>query len=229
MNKNSLLIIPVVVLVLTACGKDSGGSSTPGTDVSIQQMEPQKFEGKYDAILRPLNTSVSGFIPSGRTIIEVKEGDFTVISYLEDDSRVMHIQSIHEGVRCPTLQDDANKDGFIDAVEMKKATGNVLVPLDGDLNSQMAGQDFYPSGKTFTYNESASAETLLQDLYTKDLPTNSSLVKLQAGAPLNLEGRVVIIHGTAELARVPESVKTMNNLPRNVSIPITCGVIKRIN
>lgn len=220
------LTILVALLSLSACGdKDSGSTSDSGdgtqevVDSDLVPTEPQPLEGQYEAILRPLNTSVSGFIPSGKALFQATEAGLTVTSYLEDDSKVQHIQSVHVGTRCPTMKDDANGDGFVDTVEMAKSVGKVLLALDADLNSLSAGQDSHPVGNAYTYVKEARVNDMLNDLYTND--------KLPAGSPLNLAGRVVVVHGTSDITRVPESVQTVNGLARNVTIPITCGIIKR--
>lgn len=228
-----LMIVAIVLALMSmsSCGKNKSndgeevGSLGDGkVDVvingNLNPETPQPLEGRYDAILRPLNTQLNGFIPSGRAKFNVSGETMEVTSYLEDDSRVQHIQNVHVGTRCPTQSDDENGDGLIDIVEMKKVTGDVLIPLDADLSSIAAGADSWPMGKGHTYVKSAKTTDMLNDLYASSrLTTDSSI---------NLAGRVVMVHGTVDLSRVPQSVQTLNGLPRNITVPITCGVIKRL-
>ncbi|HXH75614.1 MAG TPA: hypothetical protein VNJ08_11645 [Bacteriovoracaceae bacterium] len=224
MKNVTLLAMTLALIITSSCGKKkSSNDASPNAGVTdgpqMEEGAAQVLDGNYEAILRPLNSQVSGYLPSGRAHFNILQGNFSAKTYLDDDSRVTHIQSVHVGRRCPTLADDKNADGFIDVVEMENATGKVLISLDGDLNSEMAGQQTFPLGTSFTYEREAKAELMFHDIYATS--------KLINNAPLNLEGRVVMIHGTSELSRVPETVQTTADRARNVSIPITCGIIKR--
>jgi hypothetical protein len=238
MKYSILLTSLLALLIMASCGKKrSKEASAPkapearsATEEASTEEAPvivQPLEGKYESLLRPLNTSASGYIPSGRALITIENETLSVVSYLEDDSKVIHIQDVYEGTRCPTLSDDQNGDGLIDIVEMKAATGKALIPLDGDLHSQAEGQDSYPVGTSYTYEKTAEVSKVIEDLRAEAL-AETSFVKLAPEAALNLEGRVVVVHGTANLARVPETVQTEGNRPRNVTLPITCGVLKRL-
>ncbi len=205
MNKMWLL---GALLLLSACGKESGSQNTAGSEVREEQVE---LVGEYKAILRPFNTQVNGFIPTGAAEFSVRDGELKVITYLDDDASVHHRQSLHAGSSCPTDAQDSNNDGLVDSVEALSIVGEVLIPLDGDLSSRVAGKDVWPRGKSFTYSKSTPLQNVLNDF---------------AGSPLNLEGKVVMIHGTSE-GSVPETVQTLEGLPRHLSLPIACGIIRR--
>lgn len=222
--KKLLFLLLISATLVTSCGKNSGG----GTDASEVMEQQQDLTGNYKAFLRPLNTSVSGFIPYGAAEIKVLDGEITVKTYLDDDSRVTHIQSIYSGSKCPARSDDKNKDGFIDVVELEASSGRAIVPLDSDLSGQQNGFGSYPKGSSFTYTESTKLEDMVSDLYDSNESIVDGFMKLKTGTPFNLENRVVLVFGTGEIGRVPESVATFKDQPRNFSVPIACGILKRL-
>jgi hypothetical protein len=163
-----------------------------------------------------MNNQLSGFIPTGAAEIKITGDQVDVKTLLDDDDIVIHKQSILMGKRCPVASDDKNKDGIIDIQEAMKASGNVLIPLDSDLNSAEEGKNIYPVGSGFTYVESASLAKLESDTKQR---TNQSL---------NLSGRVVIIHGVAATTVLPETVANRDGMTQQLSVPIACGILKKL-
>jgi len=215
----------MLITFLISCGKDSGSSGnndSAGVTNFIEKEEPMK-EGEYVAFLRTINSSVNGYIPFGRAELSLKEDELKVTTYIDDDQRVVHMQRIHTGKRCPTLQDDLNKDGYIDIIEAEKALGEVIFALDDDLSSRQAGEDKYPMGKSFTYTRSASWSGILEDL-KQDY--RAGYLKLEGD--LTLENKVILIHGTAKTNLVPDSLQTIEGMEPHLSVPVVCGVIKKI-
>jgi hypothetical protein len=222
-NISTLILIPIISLAVMSCGKQSSNNNQ-STVASFEEDQP--IEGEYKAFLRPLNTSVSGYIPSGAAEFKINDEKFNVKTYLDDDSPIGHIQHVYAGDKCPTLADDLNGDGLIDIQEAMRITGKSLIPLDNDLSSQKAGYGLFPTGKGFTYMKSIKLDVLLTDL---TLPgEDEKFAKLNKNKNLNLAGRVVMIHGTADKSRVPLSVATLDDQPNNATIPIACGIIKRV-
>lgn len=219
------LLIPMVtfLLVLGSCGKDSDDKSSLGVTSFAEKEEPMK-EGEYVAFLRTINSSVNGYIPFGRAELSLKEDELKVVTYLDDDQRVMHIQRIHTGNRCPTLEDDLNKDGYIDIVEAEKSLGEVILPLDNDLSSREAGEGKYPIGSSFTYTRSVKWSGLIEDLQR---PYKEGYMVLEEDQ-LNLENRVILIHGTSYSSLVPNTLATHDGIEPHLSVPIACGIIKSI-
>ncbi len=183
------------------------------------------LEGEYEAILRPLNHQLSGFLPSGKARIKITDKKIEVITFLDDDASVLHIQNLHEGSRCPDERDDLNQDGFIDSKEMKAVTGLILIPFDGDLETQEKGLSFYPFGRSFTYKKNAELGLVLKDLYAKDQNPQDELIKLRMNESFFIEGKIIMIHGTGKFAKIPSTVTSHKDFPKHLSIPITCGRI----
>lgn len=206
------LIALTCIVAIVSCGRSGDGAKSE----SSANLVSGELPGKYKAQLRPMNTQANGFLPSGAAEIIASEEELQVKTYLDDDTKVMHIQDIHEGTRCPTLADDTNGDGFIDIVEANNVVGATVVALDGDLATHMGGQSNYPRGGSFTYNRETKLDYVIQD-YNENF---------RRGV-FQLEGKVVMIHGTSEISRIPVTVQAMNDLPRNLTLPIACGILKR--
>jgi hypothetical protein len=202
-----------LIMFTYACGNDNDVGKSPRS-VDIQE---QVSEGSYLAILRPLNNSLSGFLPTGGAEVEIQDETVQIKTYLDDDARVTHLQSIHTGQRCPTLSDDSNGDGLIDINEAYKAVGEVLIPLDADINSAVNAEGIYPLGGGYTYTAQASLANLEND------------VRQRVNQNLNLSGRVVLIHGVNGWTTLPDSVNTRNGMLKQASIPVACGILKRTN
>jgi hypothetical protein len=209
------MMMTLSLSLLTACGKNSSSGSSSGS--STPAIQEQSSEGAYRAILRPFNNSLSGFLPTGAAEVKITGDNVLIKTYLDDDARVNHIQSIHTGTKCPEASDDKNADGIIDFSESMSAVGDILVPLDAEIGSAPEGAGIYPLGGGYTYSEESSLSKLETD------------VKSRTNQNLNLSGRVVLIHGVAPRTAIPASVSTKDALPPHSSVPIVCGILQRQN
>jgi hypothetical protein len=204
--KNINKIIPAAcILVLASCGGSGSSDSDDGSTTQNEDPrdEMQVAEGNYKAILRPYNFTVAGWIPNGMTDIKITGQKIEVQSWLDDAANVVHMQNIHIGTQCPTIANDSNRDGFVDFNESVQVSKQILLQLDADLESQ-SEFSIYPKGN-FTYFQTAALS-----------------------APLNLEGKVIIVTGAAADRGLPATVSQFNNQTRELSIPIACGVIERM-
>ena len=243
--------LPVLcLLTLASCGGNGGGNknAAPGLNHPLKpengpRQEMQATEGVYKAILRPFNYHVSGWVPYGMADIRIDGDEVDFKSWLDDSADIKHMQNIHVGTRCPGPEDDTNKDGYVDFNEAVAASGKVIMPLDGDLNSQGAGSNQFPVGD-FDYAEKASLSAMMQDLQLDDFNSNDTMVKLGGDEGLNLAGKVIIILGSSPKNRpdlgprtvgqsnsrstpLPKTISLVNGQSADVSIPIACGVIER--
>ena len=215
--KNKLLaplMLTLSVTLLTACGGGGGGGSSSGGGMG-PAIQEQTAEGAYKAIVRPMNNSLSGFLPTGAAEITIQGDSVQMKTYLDDDAKVTHLQNVHIGSRCPTAADDRNGDGLVDIEEAYAVVGKVLIPLDADINSAVDGEKIYPLGGGFTYMETASLSKLESD------------VKARTEQNLNLGGRVVLMHGVAGGTKMPATVATRDGMLMQASVPIACGIIQR--
>lgn len=223
-NVVSKKILPFALSLTLMGGVVSCGSDDDDDDDGVAP-QLQQEDGTFRASLSPLNSSVSG--NTGGTAEFMIDGDtFKATVMVNGAPMALHAQHIHAGSACPTMADDANGDGFLDVVEGVPVYGPILIPLDGDLSSQDAGGSDFPSGRSYTYEQTTSYAAMLGDLNLPDPNPEDAVTKL-GGSLLNLEGRHVIIHGVMESADLPDSVASIADLPNFVTLPIACGVIER--
>jgi hypothetical protein len=209
------LMLTLSLSLIASCGKDGGSkSSSPNINSTVEE---QTAEGTYRSVLRPMNNSLSGFLPNGFAEIRIEGDNAKIKTLLDDDARVTHMQSIHMGTRCPNASDDTNGDGVIDIEESYRASGDAFIPLDGDLNSAEKGAGNYPIGRGFTYLKSAELTSLQTD------------TRMRTQQNLNLGGRVILIHGVDASTSLPATVATREGMTAQASVPVVCGVIQRIH
>ena len=208
----SINILAVLSLLsVVACG-GGGGSGGGGNQNERTTPMVEATPGTYYAVLRPVNFHSNGFIPYGQATFTLQNGMLQVSTAMDDDQPVSHRQSLHMGSRCPTAADDANGDSFIDYNEAIAVVGSVQMPLDGDLNSKAAGADIYPRGIGMTYSQTASLANIKADL----------------GAGIGLERKVVLVHGTSANSSFPTSIASFQAEASHISLPVVCGVLKKV-
>lgn len=224
--KYSQSIIVLSLLSLVACGGSGGGGSSKTQQEKTNASEAA--DGIYHAHLRPVNPHANGFLPHGGATFRVEGDKLSIKTYLDDASGVTHRQSVHVGTSCPTAANDTNGDGLIDYQEALKAVGPVLVPLDGDLSSQEKGAEIYPTGSSFTYNESGFMSEMLSNLWEADAAPEDEFAKLGSGEGMRLVGRVVLVHGTFMNDLLPATLSSRGGDPSNLALPVVCGTIDPI-
>lgn len=228
--KTNKLIMICALLGLVACGSDGGSSSDSKKEnksVALEMVEATP--GTYYSVLRPVNFHSNGFIPYGMATFTLTDDVLQVSISMDDDQSVSHRQSLHLGTRCPSESDDSNGDGFIDYEEALSVVGPALMPLDNDLNSQLAGEGVYPKGPGMTYNRTASLQKINADLWSSDENPSDNLMKLDDGKGIGFEDRVVLVHGTSYQSSFPTSLASHHGEDANLSLPVVCGVLKKID
>jgi hypothetical protein len=223
LEKLTPLVLGTCLLTLVACGNDDDDS---GGGTGTSQPEQQQ-EGQYRVVLTPVNPSIAGS-PTGTGEFNIQGDEFRALMNIDSAPNAQHAQHIHIGKRCAGMEDDTNGDQIIDAVEASAAAGGALIPLDSDLRTQSAGS-FNSSGVSYDYNESTSLLAMLAELRLPDLDTSDDLVKLGVDEELNLEGRVVEVHGVPANTVLPATVQGLDDDSPQESLPILCGVIQRVD
>lgn len=226
MKTNNFLSV-LALLACVACGGGGGGGGSNGSE-GIQELV-EATPGTYYSVLRPVNFYSNGYIPYGAATFTVKENQLQVSTSMDDDQAVAHRQSLHLGTRCPTAGDDTNGDGFVDYNEAIAVVGPALMPLDNDLSSQKAGAEIYPRGRGMTYNKSASLPQVNADLWVSDENPSDNVTKLAPGQALGFEERVVLVHGTSASVLLPNSLSSYPGEAAHLSLPVVCGVLKKID
>jgi hypothetical protein len=177
----------------------------------------------FIAKLQPLNADKIGTSAKGTADFRIADGKLiTTIELSGLPPSIMHLQHFHgftdgKDAVCPTAAADTNKDGYIDLLETEPMAGTTMVPFDAHPAALEIANDSFPKADkdgVAHYSQSVSVaalETALKD-------------KFKTG--LELHKRVVFIHGIANTAALPDSVKSLPGAPAQVTIPIACGKIE---
>ena len=168
-DQMTAVLLGLSLLTAVSCGSDDDDDDNNG---SAQQQEDQTTEGTYQVTLSPVNGSTA----SGTGTVVIEGGDVNVdMSVAGLTLGVEYPQAVHVGSSCA-------------------APGNILIPLDSDLETQLSGANSFPSANasgSYTYSEDSSLILMEADLRAPDLDPNDDIVKLELGDSLNLGGRVV--------------------------------------
>jgi hypothetical protein len=168
---------------------------------------------------------VTGSSATGEVRFTIRGDSLTILvnaSGLPND--IEHWQHFHgfaDGRQavCPTVAADANHDGIIDVVETGTSAGTTMVPFSGDPVSMDVPHGVYPRASAagaLQYKETVSLSAL-QAAFSKAFP----------GQELDLDRRVVFIHGIAATNTLKASVASLGPIPAHVTLPIACGKVTR--
>lgn len=226
-------IIGVMLLFVfvTACGRSNSNAGMPVNEKKILPLDGSNIQGLYMAKFFTMNPGVNGSLPGSATLQRDHDKFLAYVRLFGGAPNAWHQQNIHVGSRCPNAGDDLNNDGYIDIEEGNRIWGKILLPLDANLNSQKRGSTIYPkadaSGNYF-YEREASFESLFDDLKSEDKDLGDRFVKIAPDKGLDFEGKVVVLLGTASDVSYPDSVASTDGRPVYQTLPIACGVFKRI-
>lgn len=230
MSIRLLILSMSLTLVLTSCGKKSSGPSDT-TSVApsaspVQQQQDDEDIGSYTAKLAPMNAQIAGNATGefGLTIdVETVSAQGSMNGVHPE---MMHGQIIHPGLACPDEAADTNGDGIIDYVESLAVTGEALIPLDGNLNSQIEGANYSPIANEegfYVYNKSAAFYNFFEDLMQDDADLEDGYAKISGGRKLKLKGRVLVVYGVHEGTPLPASVQGKDGRSPQSLLPVACG------
>ncbi len=184
----------------------------------------QEGTQSYVATLKPLNDDLAPGSPSG-TVEFTAEGQQLRIKADVDGvppgMRLMHYHGHADGTDavCPTRADDRNGDGIVDLLEAVEKAGDTMVPFHGDPVSLAIPSETYPVA-----NERGELS------YKRSVPLGdlSQAVEKKFGTEeLDLEKRVVLIHGVPEDKTLPPTAQSLPDVPAEVTVPIACGEIRK--
>jgi len=180
----------------------------------------------YVAKLHPVNTKVTGLEATGEARFSIKGNELTItISAQKLPPDIVHWQHFHgfkdsRDATCPTEAADADHDGIIDLIETEPTAGTTMVPFDDDpVAMDIAGGTYPKAGAdgTFQYQKTVSLKNL-----------DAAFAKAFGDQGLDLDRRVVFVHGVLESTELPASVASLGPIPAQVTLPIACGEIKRV-
>lgn len=180
----------------------------------------------YIAKLHPVNAKVTGLETKGEARFSINGDTLTIDVSAENlPPDIMHLQHFHgfkdnRDATCPAEAADVNHDGIIDLIETEPTAGTTMVPFHDDPVSMEIVRDTYPKAGadgTFQYQKTVS----LKDL-------EAAFAKAFGHKELDLDRRVVFIHGILPSTKLPASAASLGTIPAQVTLPIACGEIERV-
>lgn len=172
-----------------------------------------------------MNTTVTGDKTTGEARFEMK-GDELVISVKVNGAPpgIEHWQHFHgfksdKEAKCPGQGADANGDGIVDLIETEPAAGTTMVPFDEAPASMDVAHGTYPKASdkgAYDYHKTVSVKAL-----------TTAFEMAFDGQKLDLDRRVVFIHGVPSDTKLPSTVASLGPIPAQVTLPIACGKIER--
>lgn len=184
-----------------------------------------KMHETYTAELQPMNSKLTGLQTTGHAKFQINGDELVITIDVKDaPANTVHWQHFHglEGTAvatCATPDADKNGDGIVDLIETEPASGTTMVPFDTMPAAMDVAHGEYPKASadgTYAYRSVVS----LKDL-------TAAFTKAFSGQALNLDKRVVLIHGVPADTKLPATVQSLGPIPAHVTVPIACGQIKR--
>ncbi len=229
--KHSLFVFIFPIFLISSCLLVTEKKDKTKHEAAVVRIELNE-DGLYLAKFSTLNSQINGTIPGSLTFSLNGDKLLTFIRLFAGKPSTWHQQGVYQGKRCPTLEDDLNLDGFIDIEEAMNVTGKMIIPLDANLDSQEAGENFYPISDNsgyYHYERLASLKRIQKDLKNEDLDQTDHIVKLNPNEELILAGRVVLILGVSEDTLLPETIVGLGKRKPYQVFPITCGIIQKLS
>lgn len=189
----------VGLVILGSCGRNEFPNYDDKEIITLEEEQ-----GNYRTEFKTLNKKWAGKV-QGYSILWLRGNQFYArVSLTTRMPNVQHLQYIHAGTKCPGSGSDLNQDGVIDFNEVVATAGKILIPLDGDLTEQRAGEEGFPraneDGK-YIYYQAGSFREMMHDLRRS--------AGVGEGASLRLQERIIVIYGIAN----------------SITFPIACGEI----
>jgi len=210
MFRNTFAIAGAVAIGLAA------GHSPANAQDNANDMTEERFLGTFSEVNPKL-----GAPPVGMVSIRRKGDELEFNLRGTGFDRQMHLVHIHgfaeadprEAV-CPTMEADTNEDGFVDLVETRATAGVTMVPFTADPAGLEIGSESYPKP-----NEAGKVAYR----QTVDLNALESAMQDKFGTSAAIGRRVVFIHGAPEDAELPDTVRSLEGVPAEVTIPVACA------
>lgn len=180
----------------------------------------------YKARLIALNSGSTGSSAEGEATFRVVGDSLEVqIKMRGVPAYIEHWEHFHgfpdgKAASCVTPSQDANKDGHIDLIETESVSGTTMVPFNDKPEDMIIPTHTYPQ---------ASSEGSFE--YTKSVPLTQlakTFGRVYPGGRIDLDKRVIYVHGVPSTSALPGSVKTLGPIPSHVTLPIACGQIVRV-
>lgn len=215
------LVIGIAAISMISCNQSENKN-----DEQAQKGSQDSVMATYVANLEPLNTNITKMNTTAQAkFIMTKDSLLVTIDVAGAPPGIQHWQHFHgfannNAATCATAANDANNDGIIDVVETEPVSGTTMVPFNDKAEEMNVGSDTYPkadSDSTYHYEARISLEKLRE-----------SFKKAFGDSTLDLDRRVLYIHGVPENSNLPKSVASIGDIPAYVTLPIACGKIEKL-
>lgn len=222
-----LMTLGMASLLMFSCKNTKKDNKAEAAEESQEIVEEATAEVVYEAQLSALNSEITGSETTGTARFVVNGNTVSVTIEVEGaPANVEHWQHFHgfangDDAQCPTADQDENGDGIIDLIETEAVAGTTMVPFNAAPAEMDIPTDTYPVADE-EGNYSYEAEINLEDLA-------KVFGEAFDGENIDLEKRVLFIHGVAEDTKLPESVQSLGPIPAQTTLPIACGKINKVN
>lgn len=195
------------------------------TGMAFMPAASAQTSATYVATLHPMNTNITGSQTTGQVRFSIAGDTLTIEADVAGaPPNIEHWQHFHGFVdnrdaACPTATADANHDGVVDLIETGPSSGTTMVPFDADPAAMDVAHGAYPKASAdgaYHYRQTVSVKAL-----------EAAFAKAFKDQKLDLDRRVVFIHGVLADAKLPKSVASLGPIPAQVTLPIACGKIER--
>ncbi len=183
-------------------------------------------DAEYVATLTPLNSTVSKVRATATMRFLVRGDSLTILVHTAGlPASIEHWQHFHgfadgKQAACPTAASDKNGDGVVDIRETEPAAGTTMVPFNVDPVAMVIPTNTYPHADAagqYDYSKTVSLSKL-----------NAAFGSHFGGHMIDLDRRVVLIHGIPQTTPLAASVASLGDIPARTTLPLACGVIKRV-
>ena len=181
----------------------------------------------YHASIVPLNADIIGSSAHGSALFVVNGDQLTVnIEMFDTPANQQHWEHFHgfpdgRPAEIATAAQDTNHDGFVDLPETEPVSGTTMVPFNDTPETMDIPNDAYPVADANGYFA-----------YTKIVPLqqlDAEFKKAFNDSELELDKRVIYIHGVANSLQLPTTVAgEVASYDAHVTLPIAVGKITSV-
>ncbi len=171
----------------------------------------------YVAELHPMNSKVTGAQTTGEARFTIAGDTLTIsINVQGAPPDIEHWQHFHgfkdnRNATCPTPSADTNHDGIIDLIETGPMSGTTMVPFNGNPVAMDIPAETYPKASadgSYHYQKEVSLKAL-----------EAGFAKALGDRNLDLDRRVVFIHGVPASTKLPSSVASLGPYRSHCRLP----------
>lgn len=181
----------------------------------------------YRAHLTALNSGKIGSAAEGDATLRIVGDHLEVrIKMRGVPANIEHWEHFHgfpdaRNATCAAARDDTNRDGFVDLIETEPMSGTTMVPFNDRPEDMQIPTHTYPHASGAGDFEYVKSVPLAQLAATFD--------RTYKGRHIDLEKRVLYVHGVESNSGLPTSVASLGPVPSHITLPIACGKIEKVS